>query len=102
MPTTLRIFVPAAILAIMDRLKQRLEVETGLRLIQAVELNPLILERIRAGEPYDIGLTNPSYANALIHEGLADGGSRTAPPLTAPSITFLGSTTAFPLPSWRR
>ena len=78
MPTTLRMFVPAAIRAVMDRLTPRVEAETGVRLIQEVELNPVIPERIRAGEPYDIALTNPHYATALIEDGLADGGSHRA------------------------
>ncbi len=78
MPTTLRMFVPAAIRAVMDRLTPRVEAETGVRLIQEVELNPLIPERIRAGELYDIGLTNPLYAKALIDDGFADGGSHRA------------------------
>lgn len=78
MPTTLRIFVPAAIRAVMDSLTPRLEAETGVRLLQEVELNPLIPERIRAGEHYDIGLTNPPYANDLIYDGFADGGSHRA------------------------
>jgi hypothetical protein len=78
MPTTLRMFVPAAIRTVMDRLASRLEAEVGVRLIQEVELNPLIPERIRAGELYDIGLTNPSYAKTLIEDGLADGGSHRA------------------------
>ena len=78
MPTTLRMFVPAAIRAVMDRLTPRVEAETGVRLLQEVELNPLIPERIRAGEPYDIGLTNPHYAKALIDDGFADGGSHRA------------------------
>ena len=42
------------------------------------ELNPLIPERIRSGEPYDIGLTNPPYAKTLINNGFADGGSHRA------------------------
>ena len=78
MPTTLRMFVPAAIRAVMDRLTLRVEAKTGVRLIQEVELNPLIPDRIRAGEPYEIGLTNPSYAKALIDDGFADGGSHRA------------------------
>lgn len=78
MPNTLRMFVPAALRAVMERLTPRLEAETGVRLIQEVELNPRIPERIRAGEPYDIGLTNPSYAKALIDDGFADGGSHRA------------------------
>lgn len=59
MPTTLRMFNPTAIRAIMERLTPRVEAATGARLIQEVELNPLIPERLRAGERYDIGLTNP-------------------------------------------
>ena len=75
MTTTLRMFVPAAIRAVMDSLAPRLEAETGVQIVQEVELNPLISERIRAGENYDVGLTNPHYAKALIEDGLADGGS---------------------------
>jgi hypothetical protein len=71
-------FVPAAIRAVMDRLRPRVEAVTGVRLIQEVELNPLIPKRIRAGESYDIGLTNPSYVKALIVDGFADGGSHRA------------------------
>ena len=78
MPNTLRIFVPAAIRAVMHRLAPRIEAATGLRLKQEVELNPRIPERIRAGEPYDIGLTNPPYAKALIEAGLAVGSSHRA------------------------
>ena len=78
MPTTLRMFVPAAIRAVMKRLKPRIEAETGVFLIQEFELNPLIPERIRGGEPYDIGLTNPPYAKALIDDAFADGGSHRA------------------------
>lgn len=75
MPTTLRMFVPAAIRAVMDRIMPRVEAETGLRIMQEVDLNPLIPKRIRAGEPYDIGLTNPSYAWPLIDDGFADRAS---------------------------
>lgn len=78
MPTALRMFVPAAIRSVMDRLTPRVEAETGVHLIQEIELNPLIAERIRAGEPYDIGLTNPSYAKALIDDGFADRDSHRA------------------------
>ncbi len=78
MSTTLRMFVPAAIRAIVGRLTPRLEAETGVVLIQEVELNPLIPKRIRAGELYDIGLTNPPYAKALINDGFADSGSHRA------------------------
>ncbi len=78
MPNTLRLFVPAAIRAVMDRLAPRIEAATEVRLIQEVELNPLIPERIRAGEPYDIGLTNPPYARTLIKDGFADAGSHRA------------------------
>jgi molybdate transport system substrate-binding protein len=78
MPNTLRVFVPAAIRAVVERLAPRVEAATVVRLIQDVELNPLIPERIRAGEPYDIGLTNPPYVKALIFGGFADGGSHRA------------------------
>ena len=78
MPNKLRLFVPAAIRDVMNRLAPRLEAATQVRLIQEVELNPLIPGRIRAGEPYDVGLTNPPYAKTLIHDGFADAGSHRA------------------------
>lgn len=78
MATSLRIFVPTAIRAVMADLAPRVETEAGVRLLQEVALNPLIPERIRAGDPYDIGLTNPPYAKALIAEGLAAGASHRA------------------------
>ncbi|WP_160381460.1 substrate-binding domain-containing protein [Pseudooceanicola pacificus] len=78
MPTVLRMFVPAAIRAVMARIMPRVEAGTGLRILQEVDLNPLIPKRIRAGEPYDIGLTNPPYAKALIEDGFADGSSHRA------------------------
>lgn len=78
MPDTLRMFVPAAIRAIMEGLAPRVEAAIAARLIQEVDLNPLIPDRIRAGEPYDIGLTNPPYVKTLIAGGFADGGSHRA------------------------
>jgi hypothetical protein len=71
-------FVPAAIRAVMDRLASRVEAQLGVRLMQEVDLNPLIPERISAGELYDIGLTNPPYAKTLIGNGFADGDSHRA------------------------
>lgn len=78
MPTSLRLFVPAAIRAVMSRLGPRIEAMADVRLVQDVDLNPKIPERIRAGEPFDIGLTNPPYAETLIACGYADGGSHRA------------------------
>ena len=78
MQNTLRLFVPAAIRAVMAGLAPRMEAATMARLEQEFELNPLIPERIRAGEPYDIGLTNPPYVKPLIEDGFADGGSHRA------------------------
>ncbi len=78
MPDTLRMFVPAAIRCVMERHAPRVEAATIARLIQEVELNPLIAERIKAGETYDIGLTNPSYVKVLIFGGFVDGGSHRA------------------------
>lgn len=77
-PNTLRLFVPAAIRAVMARLVPRIEAATEARLAQEVELNPRIPERIRAGEPYDIGFTNPPYVKSLIEDGFANAGSHRA------------------------
>jgi hypothetical protein len=78
MPDTLRMFVPAAIRGVMERLAPRVEAATIARLIQEIELNPLIAGRIKAGETYDIGLANPSYVRILIFGGFVDGGSHRA------------------------
>ncbi len=51
MPDTLRMFVPAAIRAIMQRLAPRVEAAIAARLIQEVDLNPIIPDRIIAGGP---------------------------------------------------
>ncbi len=73
MPNELRIFVPIAIRAIMNSLISRIEATAGISVTQMIDLNPAISERISAGEAYDIGLTNPHYAKALIAAGQADG-----------------------------
>jgi hypothetical protein len=78
MPSELRIFVPVAIQAIMNNLVPRLETATGASVTQLVDLNPAIPERISAGEAYDIGLTNPPYAKALIENGKADAANHRA------------------------
>ncbi|MGX9352212.1 substrate-binding domain-containing protein [Shimia sp. W99] len=78
MPSELRIFVPVAIRAIMNNLVPRLETATGASVIQLVDLNPVIPERISAGEAYDIGLTNPPYAKGLIETGNAEAASHRA------------------------
>lgn len=78
MPGVLRMFVPTAIRDVMDRLAPRVEGATGIHLVQEVDLNPRIPERIRAGEPFDLAMTNPPYAKALIEDGFADGASHRA------------------------
>ena len=75
MTAELRIFVPVAIRAIMSNLLPRLEAVAGARVTQMIDLNPAIPERISAGEAFDVALTNPIYARALIEAGLADGNS---------------------------
>ncbi|WP_137703343.1 substrate-binding domain-containing protein [Marimonas lutisalis] len=75
MSSELRIFVPIAIRATINSLIPRLETASGLSVTQLIDLNPAIPERISAGEAYDIGLTNSSYAKALISAGHADGAS---------------------------
>lgn len=75
MANGLRIFVPVAIQALMDRLRPRLEATAGQALTPLVDLNPVIPERIVAGEAFDIGLTNPPYVAALVAAGRVDGAS---------------------------
>jgi molybdate transport system substrate-binding protein len=78
MSSELRIFVPVAIRAIMNSLIPRMELAARVSVTQLIDLNPAIPERISVGEAYDIGLTNPQYAKALIAAGHADGASHRA------------------------
>ena len=50
----------------------------GISVTQMIDLNPSIPARILAGEAYDVGLTNPHYARALIASGHAEGASHRA------------------------
>jgi hypothetical protein len=74
----LQMLVPVAIRAIMNNLAPRIEAAARVSVAQAIDLNPAIPGRIMAGEAYDIGLTNPHYAMALIAAGRADGASHRA------------------------
>ncbi len=78
MSSNLRIFVPTALQAVFGRLRSRLEAETRMSVTQLVDLNPVIPERISAGETYDVGITNPNYALELIRNGHADAASHHA------------------------
>lgn len=69
----LRIFVPVAIHALFARLAPRLEAAAGRGLTSTIDLNPAVAQRILAGEPYDIGLTNPHHVAELVAAGLVDG-----------------------------
>ena len=71
----LRLLVPLAVRALMERLAPRLEAVAGQALVPLVDLNPAIAKRIAAGEAFDIGLTNPPYVEALVAAGRVDGGS---------------------------
>ena len=75
MSSELRIFVPVAIRALMDRLAPRIEAAAGVPLTQFIDLNPEIHQRIAGAEAFDVGLTNPHYAKALVASGHADGAS---------------------------
>lgn len=74
----LRIFVPVAIRALVDRLASRIKTGAGISLCPLIDLNPAIPERIRAGEEFDIAITNPPYAESLFAAGLADRASHRA------------------------
>lgn len=78
MSSWLRIFVPVAIRASINGLVPRIEAAAGLSVEQVIDLNPVIRERISAGEAYDIGMTNPYYAKALIAAGQAGAASHRA------------------------
>ena len=73
MSNEVRVFVPAAIRAIMSELEPRIEAAAGVTIVQTIDLNPAIPKRIAAGEAFDVGLTNPHYVTALIESGHADG-----------------------------
>lgn len=55
-----------------------MEAAARVSVTQLIDLNPAIPERISTGEAYDIGLTNPRYAKALIAARHADGASHRA------------------------
>ena len=78
MSNSLRIFVPVAIRASINGLVPRMEAAAGASVVQVIDLNPVIPERISAGEAYDIGMTNPVYAKALIATGYAAAASHRA------------------------
>jgi hypothetical protein len=78
MPSDLRVFVPLAIRVTIDGLVPRMEAVAGAALTCSFDLNPAIPDRISAGEGYDVGLTNPRYARALISDGLAAAASHRA------------------------
>lgn len=73
--TAPRIIYPVAVRALMKVLAPRLEAASGTPLDLAIDLNPAIAQRITAGEPFDIGLTNPHFVPALITEGHVEGSS---------------------------
>ncbi|KEO55175.1 substrate-binding domain-containing protein [Thioclava pacifica] len=74
----LRIFVPVAVRALFEKLAPRLEAVAGQPILLNVDLNPAIPERIAAGEPYDLALSNPHYVKPLIREGRVEAASHRA------------------------
>ncbi|WP_170678373.1 substrate-binding domain-containing protein [Ruegeria sp. HKCCC2117] len=78
MSNEIRFFVPTAIRAFVNGVVQRIEVAAGVSIKQMIDLNPTISERVSAGEEYDLGMTNPGYAKALIAAGYAEVGSHRA------------------------
>lgn len=78
MSSELRIFVPTAIRSFVTAIVPRLEAAAGRSVIQKIDLNPAIHERIMNGEAYDIGMTNPYFVSALIAAGHADSVSHRA------------------------
>ncbi|XCC96281.1 substrate-binding domain-containing protein [Salipiger sp. H15] len=77
-PQALVILVPLAIKAVMSAFGTRMEAAAGLPLRVVNDLNPAIPERIFAGRPGDIGLTNPPYVRQLIEAGLVDAATHRA------------------------
>ncbi len=71
----LRIFVPVAVRTFFSQLLPQLSAAAGRPLVPLFDLNPIIADRIAAGEAYDIGLTNPPYVQTLIEAGHVDEAS---------------------------
>jgi ABC-type molybdate transport system substrate-binding protein len=59
----------------MQSLAPRLNEAAGCMVDHEVDLNPAIASRIEAGEPFDIGLTNPPHVARLAAAGRVDGDS---------------------------
>ena len=75
MDEALKILSPVAVRALMNRLAPRLDEVAGRPTEPVIDLNPAIADRIRAGERFDLGLTNPHFVPALIELGRIDGAS---------------------------
>lgn len=77
-PQALVILVPLAIKAVINAFGARMEAVAGLPLRTVNDLNPAIPERLFAGRPGDIGLTNPPYVRQLVEAGLVDPAAQRA------------------------
>ncbi|MBK0400866.1 substrate-binding domain-containing protein [Limibaculum sp. M0105] len=66
----LRAFIPRAIDSFMPGLIPTMEQRLGTTIEATFELNPIIPQRVLAGEPFDLGITNPWYLPKLIDHGL--------------------------------
>lgn len=71
-PQTLVLLVPLAIKAVVAAFGPRMEAAAGVPMRTVNDLNPAIAERVFAGRPGDLGLTNPPYVTQLVEAGLVD------------------------------
>ncbi|MDF2235469.1 substrate-binding domain-containing protein [Albimonas sp. CAU 1670] len=65
------LFGPVAVRILLGEVAARFRNETGEAVELRLDLNPAVAERIRGGEAYDLGITNPEHAAPLFADGLA-------------------------------
>ena len=72
----IRLLGAVAIGAQLDDLAGRFARASGHTVETRIDLNPAVASRILAGEPFDLGTTNPPYLPGLIAAGHVDAGTQ--------------------------
>lgn len=73
-----RLIGPIALKSIIADLVARFERSEDVAVQTTFDLNPRVAQRILAGSPIDVGITNPCYVAELIDKGKVDAGSHAA------------------------
>src|SRR4051812_41612745 len=75
---SIRLFAAVAARNGLRELITRFEQTSGFKVDITFDLNPAVAKRIKAGESFDVGLTNPWFVDALIQSGKVIAGSHRA------------------------